>query len=263
MSKIVIKVGSSTLTYSETKSLNLRHIQHLVFAISDIINRGHQVILVTSGSVAVGKSHLVFDNNLDGIPDSEDELTIAQKQSAAAIGQVELMNIYRELFADYSLKVAQILLTNDITENQNVRTNAKNTIETLMSQNVIPIVNENDTVSTNELCLGDNDTLSAYVAALVEADELLILTDIDGLFDDNPHKNPDAKLIKSVPSITPEIEAIAGGSNSAVGTGGMATKIVAAKIANAAGTPVTILNGGFMQNLYDAVDGKEVGTKIG
>lgn len=248
--RVVIKVGTSTLTY-EGGRLNIRRIEKLVKTISDIRNSGIEVVLVSSGAIGVGMGKA-------GIAKRPD--CTREKQALAAIGQCELMNFYSTIFENYSHTVAQILLTRDVTDKEQMRTNAKNTFEMLFSLNAIPIVNENDTISTEQIEFGDNDTLSAIVAELVGADLLVLLSDIDGLYDKDPHRFPDACIIDEVAEITDEIRALAGGTGTSRGTGGMVTKIAAAETATAAGVDMIIANGADPEVLYDIFDGKKVGT---
>ena len=253
---IVIKVGTSTLTYPSGK-LNLRCMESLCKTVSDLQNSGKKIILVSSGAIGVGVGKM----NL-----SERPADTAKKQALAAVGQLELMFMYDKFFGEYNRNVAQILLTADVTTDPIRRKNAKNTFAELLSMDIIPIVNENDTVSTDELegiKIGDNDTLSAIVAELVGADALVILTDIDGMYDSNPKENPDAHRIPYVREISPEIEALAGGAGSSLGTGGMATKVKAAKIATAAGIVTAILSSDNSENLYDLLEGRDIGTVFG
>lgn len=248
--RIVIKVGTSTLTH-DTGSLNLRIMDKLAMVLSDIKNKGYDIILVTSGSITAGVSKLKL---------KERPTVVKERQAAASVGQCELMFVYDKLFSQYGQLVSQILLTRRITDEDLTRNNIINTIDTLLSYGVIPIVNENDTVAVEELVYGDNDTLSAITAALVNADLLIILSDIDGFYDSNPQKNKNAKLIPVIEEISQTIENAAGGSGSIVGTGGMATKIAAAKIAREAGMDMVICNGKNPELLYDVLDGKQVGT---
>ncbi len=248
--KIVVKVGTSTLTY-ETGLLNLRRIELLARVLSDIKNSGVEVVLVSSGAISVGVGKLGISKR--------PQLT-KEKQAVAAVGQVELMNLYSTLFGEYSVTVAQLLLTKDVLDGGERQTNAFATLQTLLSLNVIPIINENDTISTDEIEFGDNDTLSAYVATLVEADLLVLLTDIDGLYDSDPRQNKDVRLIECVETITDEIRCIAGGSGTKRGTGGMVTKLDAAEIAAKSGISTVIASGENPAVLYDIIDGKPTGT---
>lgn len=250
--RIVIKLGTSTLAH-KTGKLNIRRMTNLVRVISDLHNSGREIILVSSGAVGLGAGKL-------GLPEKPKDTRM--KQAVAAIGQCELMHIYDDMFEKYSVTVAQILLTKTIIENPDHSRNFENTIETLVTMGVIPIVNENDTIAIDELELeiGENDSLSAVVASLSKADLLLILSDIDGLYDDDPRKNPDAKPIHVVERITPEIEQAAGGAGSSLGTGGMSTKINAAKIACEAGIDMVIMNGKNPELLYELFEDKDIGT---
>ena len=248
--RIVIKVGSSTLSHG-TGKLNLRRMDCLVRVLSDMMNSGREVILVTSGAQAAGVSKLGL---------KERPKTIREKQAAASVGQCDLMYIYDKLFAQYGHTVSQLLLTKDVTENEIRCENVVNTMETLLEYKIIPIVNENDTVAVDEIVYGDNDTLSAVTAKIMNADLLVLLTDIDGLYDSNPQENVDAKLIPVVEEITDEIAGMAGDSISGVGTGGMVTKIHAARIAVEKGIDVIIANGDNPERLYDILDGRAVGT---
>jgi len=253
--RIVFKVGTSTLCHGG-KGLNFRNIEGLSRALTDIKNEGHQVILVTSGAIGAGVAKL-------GLEERPSEIRV--KQAVAAVGQLELMHIYDKLFGEYGATVGQVLLTRDDIDRPTVKQNLRGTFEALLKMGVIPIVNENDSVCIEEIesehrIFGDNDTLSAYVAALVEADMLVILSDIDGLYDSDPRKNPDAKLIPVVTEIGEKIIEIAGGVGSSLGTGGMATKLIAARIAGEAGVDTVITNGSMPENLYLAAHGGNVGT---
>ncbi|MCM1269649.1 MAG: glutamate 5-kinase [Ruminococcus flavefaciens] len=250
--RIVIKLGTSTLAH-KTGKLNIRRMNNLVRVISDLHNSGKEIIMVSSGAVGLGAGKL-------GLAERPRETRF--KQAVAAIGQCELMHVYDDMFAKYSVTVAQILLTKTIINNPNHCENFKNTVESLVEMGVIPIVNENDTIAIDELELeiGENDSLSALVASLSGADLLLILSDIDGLYDDDPRTNPDAKPITVVEEITPEIESVAGGAGTNLGTGGMSTKINAAKIAVEAGIDMVIMNGNDPELLYDLFENKEIGT---
>lgn len=248
--RIVIKIGTSTLTY-DTGRINIRRFEILCKVLADIKNSGREVILVSSGAVGVGVAKL-------GLPCRPSDTP--SKQAAAAVGQCELMYLYDKLFVEKNHKVGQVLLTRDVFENSLRLKNAQNTFERLIEMGAIPIVNENDTVSTEELEFGDNDTLSAMVAAITNADALIILSDIDGLFEEDPRKNPDARLISRVCTIDSHIEEIAGGAGTANGTGGMSTKIAAAKIAMESSITMAIINGESPALLYDLLDGLPVGT---
>ena len=250
--RIVIKLGTSTLAH-KTGKLNIRRMTNLVRVISDLHNSGREIIMVSSGAVGLGAGKL-------GLPEKPKDTKT--KQAVAAIGQCELMHVYDDMFAKYSVTVAQILLTKTIINNPNHCENFMNTVEKLVGMDVIPIVNENDTIAIDELELeiGENDSLSALVAELSRADLLLILSDIDSLYDDDPRSNPDSKPIPLVEKITPEIEAMAGGAGTSLGTGGMSTKITAAKIATNAGIDMIIMNGRDPEKLYDLFEDKEIGT---
>lgn len=250
---LVVKVGTSTLTYENGK-VNLRRMEELCRTLSDLQNAGKKLVLVSSGAIGVGVGKL-------GLAKRPEETE--KKQALAAVGQCELMFLYDKFFGEYGHAVAQVLLTADVVEHERSRRNVENTFQELLKMNVIPVVNENDTVETSELegkNFGDNDTLSAVVAGLVKAQGLVILTDIDGLYDSDPRRDPKAKLIHRVEKITPEIEALAGGAGSNRGTGGMATKIKAARIAGEKGIPCAVISGGKMENLYRLLQGEEVGT---
>ncbi|MBR2500480.1 MAG: glutamate 5-kinase [Clostridia bacterium] len=248
--RIVIKVGTSTLTY-DTGFINLRRVEKLARMLSDLRHSGKEVILVSSGAVGVGMGKL-------GI--KERPSCIKERQAMSAVGQGELMGIYSKFFSEYGCDAAQVLLTRDIVEIKDRRENAKNTMEMLLKWGVVPIVNENDTVSSAEIEFGDNDTLSAIVAELVKADLLILLSDIDGLYDKDPHKNKDAKLIDEIDEITEELLASAGVSGTSRGTGGMVTKITAAKLAMEAGIDMVIASGEKPEIVYDILDGKRCGT---
>lgn len=248
--RIVVKVGTSTLTHN-TGNLNMKQMDKIARVLCDLKNQGREIILVTSGAITAGVSKLGL---------SERPRSVMAKQACASVGQCEIMYIYDKLFSEYNYTVSQILLTKDITEDEELKNNIVNTLETLLSYNVIPIINENDSVAVDEIVYGDNDTLSAVTAKLAKADLLIILSDIDGLYDYNPQTNINANLIPVVHKITPEIEKLGGKSNSKVGTGGMATKISAAKIAVNSGIDMIILNGSKPELIYDALEGKQIGT---
>lgn len=249
--RIVIKVGTSTLTH-KTGRLNIRRMERFVKVLADLQNSGKEIVLVSSGAIGLGMSKMGLSERPKDTP---------MKQACAAVGQCELMYIYDKLFGEYNLNVAQILLTKYIIDTPR-KNNVENTFEKLICHNVIPVVNENDTVAIDELELelGENDSLAALVAIMSHSDMLVILSDIDGLFDGNPKDNPDAKLIPVVNEITDEIRGLAGGAGSGLGTGGMITKIHAAEIAMGAGIDMAILNGRNPSVLYDLFDGKDVGT---
>lgn len=250
--RIVVKIGSSSLTHEETGALNLTKLEILVRELSDLRNMGKDVILVSSGAIAVGTKAV-------GMESKPDE--IARKQACAAIGQAKLMMIYQKLFSEYGQMAAQILMTKNTMVDNLSRKNALNTFQELLKLGAIPIVNENDTVSTYEMRFGDNDTLSAIVAALVGADLLILLSDIDGLFTDDPNQNPNAKFIDIVETLDDHLMNMGkDSSSSSVGTGGMATKLVAAKIATSAGTDMVIANGEDFHVLHKIVQGRNHGT---
>ena len=254
--RIVIKIGSSSLTHPETGRLNLRKLEVLARELSDLRNQGKDVILVSSGAVATGVAAL-------GLEEKPTELK--RKQACAAVGQARLMMIYQKLFSEYNQPSAQILMTKNTMVNNINRKNAQNTFNELLGLGVIPIVNENDSISTYELQnlekFGDNDTLSAVVAALVQADLLILLSDIDGLFTDDPNTNPDAKFIVVVESLDDELLDMGKGtSGSKVGTGGMATKLTAAQIASATGVDMVIANGSDFHVIHKITEGRNYGT---
>ncbi len=250
---IVVKVGTSTLTYKNGKP-NLRRMEELAKVISDLQNSGKKMILVSSGAIGVGMGKV----GLETRPSDT-----AKKQALAAIGQCELMFMYDKFFSQFNVVVAQVLLTGDVVHSETGVKNVKNTFSELLSMNIVPIVNENDTVATYELegkNIGDNDTLSAIVAKLVKADMLVMLTDIDAMYDGDPKVKKDAKRIAFVEKIDESIEALATGAGSSLGTGGMITKINAAKIATAKGITTCIINGDNPYNIYDLLEGKDLGT---
>ena len=250
--RLVVKVGTSTLAYS-TGNLNIRHMEKLCRVLSDIKNSGHEVILVTSGAIGMGMGKLSL---------SERSREQSLKQAAAAVGQCELMYVYDRLFAEYNHTVAQLLLTGEDMRDEKRHQNFSNTLGKLLDLGVLPIINENDTVSTDEISLSDNDTLGALVAVSVKADMLILLSDIDGLYTADPHKDKNAKLIECVEEITPEILELGGGKGTALGTGGMKTKLHAAQICMEKGCDMIIANGSRPSLLYDLLDGKSVGTKF-
>ena len=250
--RIVIKIGSSSLTHTETGRLNLMKMESLVRELADLHNQGKDVIVVSSGAIAVGKSAM-------GLSHKPQELD--ERQACAAVGQARLMMIYQKLFAEYSQTAAQILMTKYTMINRATRVNARNTFDRLLSMGAIPIVNENDTISTDEIEFGDNDTLSALVAALIDADVLLLLSDIDGLFTDDPNQNPQAEFIDIVEKIDAHLESMAkGSSGTSVGTGGMATKLKAAHIATSAGADMVIANGADFHIIHKILQGRNYGT---
>ena len=256
--RIVVKVGTSTLTH-DSGSLNLRSMEHLVRALADLHGCGNEIILVTSGAIAVGTARL-------GLSERPRELRM--KQAAAAVGQCRMMHIYDKLFGEYNRSVAQILLTGDDVENPDRAEHLRSTFSALLEMGVIPVVNENDSVSSAEIetghhkVLGDNDTLSAIVAALCQADLLVLLSDIDGLYDADPRTHPDAKRFHQVKDLTPEILEMAGGAGTWRGTVGMATKLSAARIAMESGCDMVITNGARPEDLYGIVEGQDIGTRF-
>ncbi len=248
--RIVIKVGTSSLTYS-TGRIHLRRIELLARTVADLCHEGREIVLVSSGAVGVGMSKLGFN---------ERPKTMREKQATSAIGQSELMSIYGKLFGEYGCDVAQMLLTKDVIEDPKRKQNTTTTFNTLLEWGVIPIVNENDAISSAELEFGDNDNLSAMVATLIEADLLIILSDIDGLYSADPNKSQNAELIPEIDAVTDELFDIAGSSGSNRGTGGMTTKLIAAKAATEAGINMVIANGNRPAVLYEILEGKQVGT---
>ena len=248
--RIVVKVGTSTLTYGSGK-LNLDQIEKLVRELSDLENQGKEIILVSSGAVGAGMARLGL---------KEKPKTMPEIQAAAAVGQGILMHTYEKLFGEYGQIVAQVLLTREDSVNRKRYVNSRNTLMSLLAMRVIPVINENDAVAVDELKIGDNDTLSAMVASIVDADLLIILSDIEGLYTDNPQNNPDARLVEEVTDITEEIESLAGGPGSPTGTGGMYTKIQAAKIAVNSGVVMVIASGGRTGVIREIVNGVNLGT---
>ena len=250
--RIVVKVGTSTLAHS-TGRLNIRHVEELVKVLSDLKNAGHEVILVSSGAIGMGVGKL----NLPGRP-----ADMPTKQAAAAVGQCELMYTYDKLFSQYNHTVAQILLTGEDVDQADRKQNFENTMARLLELGALPVINENDSIATDEIKVGDNDTLGAIVACAVEADLLVLLSDIEGLYTADPRKDPDARLIPVVEAVTPEIEALAGEKGSELAVGGMATKLRAAKLVTAAGCDMIITNGEHPERLYDIAEGRPVGTRF-
>ena len=250
--RIVIKIGTSTLAHS-TGRLNIRRVEELVKVMSDLKNSGHEVILVSSGAIGMGAGKLSLKGKPSDIP---------TKQAAAAVGQCELMYTYDKLFSEYNHTVAQILLTGSDFRREDRHQNFINTMMRILELDVLPIINENDTVATDEISVGDNDTLSALVAESINADLLVLMSDIDGLYTADPHKNPDASLIPEIREISDEIMSLGGDAGSALGTGGMRTKLHAAEICTAIGTDMIITNGQNPGILYDIADGKSVGTRF-
>lgn len=248
--RIAVKIGTSTLAHA-TGHLNIRRVEELCRVISDIKNAGHEIILVSSGAIGMGVGKLGLRQRPTDIP---------SKQAAAAVGQCELMYTYDKLFSEYHHTVAQLLITGDDVANEKRHRNFSNTLNRLLELGALPIINENDTVATEEIVIGDNDTLAAIVAQSVQADLLVLLSDIDGLYTADPHTHPDARLIPRVSKIDGEILSLAGVSGSNLGTGGMVTKLQAAKICLSCGCEMVITNGNRPTVLYDIVDGKQVGT---
>ena len=246
--RIVVKIGTSTLAHPGGR-LNIRHTEALVKVWSDIKNAGHELIIVSSGATGLGVGKLQISRPKD----------MVTKQAAAAVGQCELMYTYDKLFAEYSHTVAQLLVTWEDFDHPHRLNNLQNTLERLIQLGAVPVINENDPISTEEYSLGDNDRLGALIAKYTHADLLVLLSDIDGLYTADPHTHPEATLIHRVESVTPEIEQLGGGSNSGLGTGGMSAKLTAAKIATGAGVDMVIANGANANVLYDIVDGKDVG----
>ena len=254
--RITVKVGTSTLAHA-TGRLNIQRMESLCKVLSDLKNAGHEIILVSSGAIGMGVGKL----NLPGRPKD-----MPTKQAAAAVGQCELMYTYDKLFNEYNHTVAQVLLTGEDVKNDQRRHNMRSTIFRLLELGALPIINENDTVATDEVgvenTIGENDTLSAIVAAAVEADLLILLSVIDGLYDGDPHRDPNARLIPVVRAVDEHILSLGGGSGSALGTGGMATKLRAARIVTEAGCEMVIANGSKPQLLYDIAAGKDAGTRF-
>ena len=250
--RIVIKVGTSTLAHA-TGRMNIRRVEALCKVLSDLKNAGHEIILVSSGAIGMGVGKLSLKERPRDIPG---------KQAAAAVGQCELMYTYDRLFSEYNHTVAQILLTGSDVEDEERRGHFQNTLFRLLELGALPVINENDTVATEEIVIGDNDTLGAIVATCAEADLLILLTDIDGLYDADPRTHPEAKLIPRVEALTEEILALAGGNGSALGTGGMVTKLRAARIVTEAGIDMVIANGADPANLYRILDGEAIGTRF-
>ena len=248
--RIVIKIGTSTLAHP-TGHLNIRRVEQLCKIMSDIKNAGHELILVSSGAIGMGVGKLGLRERPKDIP---------SKQAAAAVGQCELMYTYDKLFSEYHHTVAQLLITGDDTTNDTRRLNFTNTLNRLLELGALPVINENDTVATDEIVIGDNDTLAAIVARSVHADMLILLSDIDGLYTADPHTHPEAALLHHVARVDDHIREIAGISSSAQGTGGMVTKLHAAEICLGCGCKMVIANGNNPGNLYDILEGKTVGT---
>lgn len=251
--RIVVKVGTSTLTHA-TGRLNIRRVETLCKVLSDLKNAGHEVVLVSSGAIGMGVGKLNLPCRPEDMP---------SKQAAAAVGQCELMYTYDKLFSEYNHTVAQLLVTGeDIQAAGERHRNFVNTLERLLELNTLPVINENDTVATGEIAVGDNDTLGALVAVSVHAELLAVLTDIDGLYTADPRHDPAARLIPEVRELTPELKAAAGGSGTSRGTGGMATKLAAAAICMERGTDMVIINGERPELLYDVTEGRPAGTRF-
>ncbi len=250
--RVVIKIGTSTLTHI-TGNLNIRRVEQICKVISDVKNAGNEIIIVSSGAIAMGVGKL-------GMANRPEEL--AAKQATAAVGQCELMYVYDKLFAEYNHTVAQLLITGEDIHNSDRYANFSNTLDCLLEMGVIPIINENDTISTDEIVIGDNDTLGAEVAKSVKAELLLVLSDIDGLYTADPHKDSSAKLIERVTDLNESIYALAGGKGSKLGTGGMVTKLRAARICVDCGCDMMIVNGDEPENIYKAVNGEAIGTRF-
>lgn len=248
--RVVVKVGTSTLSYQNGR-LNFQRMEELVQAMSDLREKGMQVVLVSSGAIGVGAGRFRL---------AERPTELHKKQALAALGQAQLVKIYQKLFSNYGQIVAQVLLTKDVMTKPDRKKNAHNTLAKLLELKIIPIINENDTISTDEIEFGDNDTLSARVAKLIKADLLVLMSDIDGLYSSDPKTDKNARIIQSVPHITPQIESLAKGSGSSFGTGGMMTKITAAKIAAQDGIDTIIANGDNPSIIFEIIEGKEVGT---
>ena len=250
--RLVVKIGTSTLTHA-TGHMNIRRIEQLCRVLADLKNAGHEVILVSSGAIGMGVGKLGLRERPADMP---------TKQAAAAVGQCELMYVYDKLFSEYSHTVAQILLTGDDLNHADRHENFRNTMFRLLELGVLPIINENDTVATTEIAVGDNDPLGAIVAVGIGADLLVLLSDIDGLYTADPHTDPNAKRIETVADITPDVLALAGGCGSSLGTGGMKTKLRAAQMCVAAGCDMIIANGADPTLLYRLLDGEAVGTRF-
>lgn len=248
--RIVFKVGTSSLTY-DTGKINLRRLSALARVLSDLKNSGKEIVLVTSGAIGVGVGKL-------GLPEKPKDTQ--GRQAAATVGQCELMFLYDKFFSEFGNTVGQLLVTRDDFDDEERRGNLHNAFMKLFEYGAIPIVNENDSVAVEEIVFGDNDSLSAHVAKLIESDALVILTDMDGLFSANPREDENATLISSVDKITDEILALAGGSGTARGTGGMVTKLHAAQIATEAGIDTVVMNGSDPEDIYKLLDGRQTGT---
>ena len=249
--RIVIKVGTSTLAHADTGKLNLYRIEHLIREIADLHNAGKEIIFVSSGAIAAGMNKLGVKVKPQTIP---------ANQALAAIGQGVLMHIYEKFFAEYGQTIGQVLLTRENAADAHARENSRNALQAVLDMGAIPVVNENDAVAVDEIKIGDNDNLSAIVAAMTDAEALIILSDIDGLFDGNPKLDASARLIEEVATIDDTIERIAGGAGTKLGTGGMFTKVQAAKVATSGGVTMLIINGSVNGNLRRALSGEVIGT---
>ena len=250
--RIVVKLGTSTLTHA-TGKLNIRRVELLCKVMSDLKNAGHELILVSSGAIAMGVGKMNLAEKPEDIP---------TKQALAAVGQCELMYVYDKLFSEYHHTVAQVLLTGEDTKDAQRRGNFQNTLFRLLEMGALPVVNENDTVATAEIAVGDNDTLGAIVAVNARADLLVLMSDIEGLYTADPRRDPSARLIPDVRELTPELLALAGDAGSALGTGGMVTKLKAAGLCMAAGCDMIIINGQRPRDLYRIAEGEPVGTRF-
>ena len=249
--RIVIKVGTSTLAHADTGKLNLYRIEHLIREIADLHNAGKEIIFVSSGAIAAGMNKLGIKIKPQTVPEN---------QALAAIGQGVLMHIYEKFFAEYGQTIGQILLTKENSVDAHAREHCRNSLKTILDMGAIPVVNENDAVAVDEIKIGDNDNLSAIVAAMMNAEVLIILSDIDGLYDKNPNVDKSARLLDEVAEIDSDIERIAGGAGTKLGTGGMFTKIQAAKVATANGVTMLIVNGATNGNLRRVLNGESIGT---
>ncbi len=249
--RIVVKVGTSMLTYKDSGNLNLNRIEFLVRELADLHNSGKEVIFVTSGAIAAGIGKMGLKSKPETIPEN---------QALAAIGQGVLMHIYEKFFAEYGQTIGQVLLTKNNATDEHARENSRNSLMAILKMGAIPVINENDAVAVDEIKIGDNDNLSAMVAAMIDAEVLIILTDIDGLYDGNPKVDGNAKLISEVTEINSDIEKIAGGAGTKLGTGGMFTKIQAAKLATKNGVTMLIVSGRDTKNLRRVLNGEEIGT---
>lgn len=249
--RIVVKIGSSSLIHKETGDVDYLRVEKLVRILSDLKNRDKDIVLVSSGSIAVGANALGLRKKPE---------LLSMKQACAAVGQGQLMMLYQKIFMEYGHRSAQVLLTFDVITNPERRINAENTIKQLLDLDIIPVVNENDTVATEEILFGDNDTLSAIVSTLIDADLLILLTDIDGLYTDDPRKNSEAKRLDIVETIDDDLKKMAHGTRTMFGTGGMHTKISAAEIVTNAGTDMAIINSADLTDIAKLIDGMDIGT---